>query len=128
MSNAGGNASMGNLALEGDEDGVGAFGTVGACKGQGVSQHLGQIVIEATPFPGGITLGSAAGCSLHVSFLSGEIAVPNVVRSKPKAWVSLLRKFGTVCGHSGLDDPAYLGTPSCQRLFLQCGLWLWVER
>ena len=117
---------MGNLALEGDEDGVGAFGTVGGCRGQGVSQHLGQIVIEATPFPVGIPLRSAAGCSLHVSFLSGEIAVPNVVRSKPKAWVSLLRKSGTVCGHSGLNDLADLGTPTRKRLFLQCGLWLWV--
>lgn len=60
-------------------------------------------------------------------FLSGEISISDVVRSDPKAWGSLLRNCGTVCSHSGLGDAADLGTPTGQRLFLQCGRWLSVQ-
>lgn len=99
----------------------GAFGTLGGCRG-----HLGQMVAIATPFPTGHHPGPCCRLAFHSSFLSGKITISDVVRSDPNAWVNLLRKCGTVCGHSGLGDAADLGTPTDQHLFLQCGRWLWV--
>ena len=84
------------------------------------------MVAIATPFPTGHHLGPCCWLAFHSSFLSGEIRISDVVSSDPKAWVSLVRKCGTVRGHSGLGDVADLGTPTGQRLFLQCRRWLWV--
>lgn len=79
------------------------------------------MVAIATPFPTGHHLGPCCWLAFHSSFLSGEIRISDVVSSDPKAWVSLLRKCGTVHGHSGLGDVQTLAHPPASACFSSVG-------
>ena len=79
--------------------------TAGGCKGQGAFTALGPDCGCGYSLPHWASLW---GVALVVPFFlvtAGEIVVPDVVRSKPKAWVSPLKRFGTVYGPRQVAHP-----------------------